>query len=105
MVPLNVQVTESPGPAAVSSRLLTINIVTPVQNSEYALTSGGLTYIELDQTTSTGTQTWRSIAGKLVLGQNDAKASIFTMQDVDFQPFTGGSVGTFRINGNVQVRF
>jgi hypothetical protein len=103
--PLLISVTESPGPTGLTSRIVRLNVTDPATGSEYALVNGGTTYVELTENAGTTVNVWRSQGGKLALGQNDSKASILKLTDVEMTPFSGGAVGNFRMNGTVAVRF
>jgi hypothetical protein len=102
---LNVAATQTPGPTGLSSRSVRAVVAQAVEGQEYSLQFGDVNYVELSETSNTGTRTWRSTSGGLTLVKDNANESHFVLNNVSMLPMTGTAQGGFKMNGPIVIRF
>ncbi|HSH94522.1 MAG TPA: hypothetical protein VK968_10285 [Roseimicrobium sp.] len=99
-------ITQTPGPTGVTSKVVKTVVTDATPGTEYALVSGGTTYVEVSEVTSLGTRVWRSTGGKLRVEANDAAKTNETLSNIRMEPYISTvAIGTFDLNGSIIVRF
>ncbi len=102
---LMVSATQTPGPVGLSTRLVRSAVATATVGTEYSLNFGDTNYVEISESSTTGTRIWRSEAGSLLLLKDDARISEFRLTNVRMAPFSGPATGKFKIEGKMIIRF
>lgn len=98
------QASITPGPSGISTKTVKIVIDGVSVGTEYALLDGGTTYVQVDETTSLGTRSWRSKAGSLKVVASDANLSDFQIVTARMEPFTSFATGTEDVDGDLIFR-
>jgi hypothetical protein len=104
-VGLNVSAIQTPGPTGLSTRLVRAVVGTATPGTDYSLQTGSVNYVELSETSTTGTRVWRSESGLLRLVRDETKVSEYHLTDVIMAPFSGNAVGRFKVGGKLAIRF
>lgn len=102
---LTVTATQNPGPVGLSSRVCRVFVAEAVPGTDYSLQPAGLTYVELTETSTTGTRSWRSEQGMLSLQVDDTNLSQLQLTNVIMAPYTGVASGRFKLQGPIIIRF
>ncbi|MEZ0324439.1 MAG: hypothetical protein ACAH95_00910 [Fimbriimonas sp.] len=102
---LTVTATQTPGPTGLSSRFARAVVGTASVGTEYSLNFGDANYVELSETSTTGTRVWRSESGAMTLLKDDTKISEFLVTNVTMAPYSGNATGRFKIAGKMIIRF
>jgi hypothetical protein len=102
---LTITATQNPGPIGLSSRVCRVFINEATPGTDYSLQPAGNTYVELTETSTTGTRAWRSQSGMLSLQIDETNLSQALLTNVVMAPYSGNAFGQFKMQGPIIIRF